>query len=270
LRRGVVVVFRKIAFVALVVCLGLMGCSGELPPSTPAPSNVGTPTPSPSLSETPQPTTTTPETSGTLLASIPEMDIYAYAYVRERENERDIIDYDIYLEVGNIEPLWLYARPLARSVFRFYYGKFFDDNRNYLIFVDYEHGGHGGGSEHFMVFDGECYSIIPVKHMPATYQLSDDNHVIITFGNCDFEISIDKLTASYKHGSVVVVEDNCLVSYIYFHIDDLYDGSNPYAPQLTVCFRREYILSDGEIIVGTLTFVEDEEYYSEGWDGIFR
>jgi hypothetical protein len=53
--------FRKFACVALVACLMLSGCEGDLPENTPAPSEAVAPTPSPTPSETPAVSPTPPE-----------------------------------------------------------------------------------------------------------------------------------------------------------------------------------------------------------------
>jgi hypothetical protein len=199
------------------------------------------------------------------------MNIYAYAYARDRENEMEILYYDIYLEKGDNDPLWLYARPLARSVFRFYYGSYFDDGNDYIILVDYEHGGHGGGSEFFTVIDSENYSIVPTKLLPPyDYQLTDSNDaIIVTLDRWMFEIPLDELILSHKTGDIVIIEDDRLVRYSYYSPSILFDEHRTDG-QLTLCLRAEYILLEREICINSLTLVGDEKYFLPFWDGVYR
>lgn len=205
-----------------------------------------------------------------LLASIPEMDIYAYAHNIEGKT---VIDEnadggvymlglaDIYLEAGDNEPLRLYERSLARSEFRFYYGSFFGDNHNYIILIDYEHGGHGGGSESFTAFDGESYSAIPAKILQSPdCQLTGDKNVIVTWDKWSFEIFFNLLKEAYNTGNIFTVEDGNFVEYFYIGIHDLFDETKTNG-QYTLCFKLDYVIENGEICVGAVNFVENEEYY---------
>jgi hypothetical protein len=260
---------RRFTCVVLFVCLLMGGCSGKTPQSTPEPADVIEPMPSPTsengIHSTPPTESDRPKQ---LLASISEMDVCAYAYARNIKDETGLTYHDIYLEVNNKEPLWLYARPLARSEFRLYYGKFFDDGRDYLIFVDYEHGGHGGGTEFFIVIDFNNHSVIPLREVDMTsyyYQLNDSNIVFTPFDSWQFEIPIDKLVHSYKIGNIVIIENNRLVTYTYYtpgipHDIQSIDG------QLTLCFRAEYALKHGEVYIVTVDFVEDGKFYTDDWD----
>jgi len=196
------------------------------------------------------------ESNKQLLASVPELNIYAYAI----EALSDEMMFDIYIEADDKGLLWLYNRPLARSEFRFYYGKFFSDDRDYLIFVDYEHGGHGGGSEKFTILDRESFSIIPVESLPPYDYKLIANDVIVERGEWEFEIPLDKVIEAYNHGNRIAIENDRLVEYSYFFFNVLYD-SEKVKGQPTLCFKAEYIFVDEEVRVGALNFVEDEEYY---------
>lgn len=207
-----------------------------------------------------------------LLASIPEMDIYIYAHAIDGEtrfmkstfDEYMLGSVDIYLETKNEYPIWLYNRTLARSEFKLYYGNFFDNDQNYLILVDYEHGGLGGGSEKVIVFGVESYSIIPIKEedwISYSCQLTVNNDVLITlFDNWTFKIPFDKLIKSYDTGNKFIIEEGHLVNYLYLSPSELFDAQTTNG-QFTLCFKIDYILEDGEICIGAINFVENEEYY---------
>ena len=210
------------------------------------------------------------ETEKQLLASIPELDVYIYAYAIKGETsfiesspKTMIGAVDIYLETKNENPVWLYKRALARSEFGLYSGMFFFNEQNYLILVDYEHGGYGGGDERFMVFD-ENYSIVPIREKyrtPYNCLSLDDNDVFITlFDSWTFEIPLGELKESYNTGNIFGIEDNHLVDYYYVHPSELYDGKKTNG-QITLCFKISYILENGEICIGTVDFVENEKYY---------
>jgi len=194
-----------------------------------------------------------------LLASIPEKDIYAYGHVTEGYG----LAVNIYLEVGDRVSKQLYTRYLARSDFRLYYGNFFDEYEYHLVFTDREHGGHGGGSETIMVFDGKTFDIIPIRWLSNRwddYKISDNGYVIVSIDEWHFEIPLEQLTETYRHGNRFAIENNRLVEYFFYNIS--MSGAN-HGMRYMLLFKAEYILEGGEISVGTLSFVDDRGYYSE-------
>ncbi|MCL2157916.1 MAG: hypothetical protein FWH48_00745 [Oscillospiraceae bacterium] len=209
--------------------------------------------------------TTYAETNKQLLAGIPEMDIYVYAYAIDGEtlfaDSAMVGPVDIYLETKDEEPLFLYARTLARSEFRLYYGSFFGNGKNYLILTDYEYGGHGGGSETFTVFDGEGHCVMPIRDSGSiSYdcQLAENKDIVIDlFDDWSFEISFDQLTKTHKTGNVLAIEEGHLANYLYVGISDLFDP-NSTDGQFAACFKIDYILENGEIRIGSIDFVGDE------------
>ena len=192
-----------------------------------------------------------------LVVSISERSIYFFSHYFICE-ENGLVT-DIYLEVDGRESRWLYNRDGgARPEFRAYYGKFFDDDRYYLLFIDREHGGHGGGHEKIMIFDAETFEEIPkrrLENIRSDFEIIDDN-VVVSIGRWRFEILLSDTVETYRHGNQFQIENNRLVEYFFFNLP-IRGVTFDYA----LLFRIEYILEDGEISVSAVNFISDEKYY---------
>jgi len=250
---------KKRAILFLLAAFFLYACSNrpynseQLSPEPEIPYAAALPVPNQESSESP--------IERILLASIPERDIYAYGHV----TEGDGFVVNIQLEVGDRVSKQLYTRYLARSDFRLYYGSFFDEYEYHLVFTDREHGGHGGGSETMMVFCGNTFDIIPIRWLWLSnrrddYKISDNGYVIVSIDEWQFEIPLEQLTETYRHGNRFAIENNRLVEYFFYDIS--MSGAN-HGMRYMLLFKAEYILEGGEISVGTLSFVYDKGYYSE-------
>ena len=197
-----------------------------------------------------------------LLASIPERDIYVYGH--PIGGNRMVID--IHLEASGRVSKWLYTRHLARSEFRLYYGNFFNDYEYHLIFIDYEHGGHGGGSEGIMVFSGVDLDEIPIRHLAlpsrGEHKIIDNKYINISMGNWQFEVTLETLSWTYRHGNWFEIEDGRLIQYFYyeFSVISYARDSVTFIPH-QLLFRAEYFLENGELSVDSLNIIDDRGYW---------
>ena len=211
--------------------------------------------------------TTTTDEKKQLLMFLPEKEIYLYAHFIEGKtviaHETFLGEVDLYLEVRGRSKIWLYERALARSEFRLYYGSFIIDDQNHLIVIDYEHGGHGGGSEKATVLNGIDYSVIPKEDYAFMKHEINGDMITFTVNGQIFELEVSDLFFSYKHGNKYVIENNRLIEYVYYYILEGVDMSGAVSgTSPTACFRREYTLRDETICVNDVSFVYEPELYS--------
>jgi hypothetical protein len=166
-------------------------------------------------------------------------------------------EYLVCLKAGDTL-IWSHENYTWRSEFRLLYGDFFD-GRDYLIVVWYTHGGHCGGVDSIIVFSGDDYAEVPVKGLTEwdNYSITD-NQAVVSINGWSFEIPLENLPATSRHGNWFDVEDGGLVEYFFYYINM---RSSVLGFDYRPGFKAVYGMQDGEIVVVELSFVDGSEFY---------
>jgi hypothetical protein len=201
-----------------------------------------------------------------LLTSLPERDLYVYAYPIEEKSRigNDGVslwdEIKFYLEVDG-KLVWMKDGYKTRPEYYLYFRNLFGGNE-YLLFVDYVHGGHGGGNTLLTIIDRVKYEPIPMESSFSVYEHeTGDDEVKFTLNDWEFSVPIADLKMTYFNGNWFEICSGKLIEYFYYEIQDLDYKIKEIAYDYQVCFRAEYVLRNGEIKIDKLEIVDDLKYY---------
>ncbi|MDR1689560.1 MAG: hypothetical protein LBS21_13265 [Clostridiales bacterium] len=210
-------------------------------------------------------------TARQLLASIPEKGVSIYAYAMDAKTSinsnavrgipKELVgEIDIYLIAGD-EMVWLREGYKARYQYHLFSRNLFNLDE-YLLFVDYVHGGMSGGNTLMTVISGKEHTQIPMKQSFNIYEHKlREKDVLITLDDWEFEVPIDELNETFFGGNWFAIENGKLFEYFYYVVPDFGYVGPEERYMYSVCFKAEYVLRGGEITIGSLEIMDEPKYY---------